>query len=72
MQNPSFQSKDFSHPTEVQNKTQLCNIDLLRGIAAIAILFWHYQHFYFQGTVGPTFELLKQQEPCKLVSKIVL
>jgi len=27
--------------------TTLCNIDLLRGIAALAILFWHYQHFYF-------------------------
>jgi len=25
----------------------LCNIDLLRGIAAFAILLWHYQHFYF-------------------------
>lgn len=25
----------------------LCNIDLLRGIAAIIILFWHYQHFYY-------------------------
>lgn len=26
---------------------QLCNIDFLRGIAALIILFWHYQHFYF-------------------------
>lgn len=25
----------------------LCNIDLLRGLGAFAILFWHYQHFYF-------------------------
>jgi peptidoglycan/LPS O-acetylase OafA/YrhL len=24
----------------------LCNIDLLRGLATIAILVWHYQHFY--------------------------
>lgn len=24
-----------------------CNIDFLRGIAAIVILLWHYQHFYF-------------------------
>lgn len=26
---------------------KLCNIDLLRGVAAIAILLWHYQHFYY-------------------------
>lgn len=31
-----------------ENKSPLlCNIDLLRGIAAISILFWHYQHFYY-------------------------
>lgn len=33
---------------EDENKPSLlCNIDLLRGIAAISILFWHYQHFYY-------------------------
>lgn len=33
---------------ESENKSSLlCNIDLLRGIAAISILFWHYQHFYY-------------------------
>lgn len=30
-----------------ESAQKLCNVDLLRGIAAIAILFWHYQHFYF-------------------------
>ena len=25
----------------------LANIDFLRGASALAILFWHYQHFYF-------------------------
>lgn len=29
------------------NNREICNIDLLRGIAAITILFWHYQHLYF-------------------------
>lgn len=29
------------------NTFEICNIDLLRGIAAITILFWHYQHLYF-------------------------
>lgn len=31
-------------PTEQQN---LCNIDLLRGLATFAVLIWHYQHFYY-------------------------
>ena len=29
------------------NKSNLCNIDLLRGLAIIAIIIWHYQHFYY-------------------------
>lgn len=28
-------------------QSNLCNIDLLRGLATIAILIWHYQHFYY-------------------------
>ena len=28
-------------------QSNLCNIDLLRGVATIAILVWHYQHFYY-------------------------
>lgn len=30
-----------------EGKQQISNIDFLRGIAAIAVLIWHYQHFYF-------------------------
>jgi peptidoglycan/LPS O-acetylase OafA/YrhL len=48
---------------------QLCNIDLLRGVAALAVLLWHYQHFWYF-TAGespknwvpeqqPLFEILK-------------
>jgi peptidoglycan/LPS O-acetylase OafA/YrhL len=28
-------------------QSHLCNIDLLRGLATIAVLVWHYQHFYY-------------------------
>lgn len=30
-----------------EKSSKLCNVDLLRGLAAIAILLWHYQHFYY-------------------------
>jgi peptidoglycan/LPS O-acetylase OafA/YrhL len=33
--------------TSYTTPQKLCNIDFLRGIAAIAILLWHYQHLYF-------------------------
>lgn len=32
---------------QTKHTREICNIDLLRGIAAITILFWHYQHLYF-------------------------
>lgn len=28
-------------------------LDVVRGVAALTILFWHYQHFYFSGTNNP-------------------
>lgn len=31
----------------LSKQPNLCNIDLLRGLATIAILVWHYQHFYY-------------------------
>lgn len=39
-------TKEITQST-TQLPATLCNIDLLRGLAALAILFWHYQHFYF-------------------------
>lgn len=29
------------------NRNHLSNIDFLRGIAAISVLIWHYQHFFY-------------------------
>ncbi|MHB8885754.1 MAG: acyltransferase family protein [Methylovirgula sp.] len=28
-------------------------LDILRGFAALSVVIWHYQHFFFQGTVLP-------------------
>jgi peptidoglycan/LPS O-acetylase OafA/YrhL len=34
--------------------------NFLRGICALAILFWHYQHFFFQGTGATDFDNTNQ------------
>lgn len=40
---------------------RLYTLDALRGIAALAVVFWHWQHFFFQGAVpGP---LQVEQQP---------
>ena len=33
--------------------TRLHSLDALRGVAALAVVFWHWQHFWFQG-VSPS------------------
>jgi peptidoglycan/LPS O-acetylase OafA/YrhL len=41
-------SNTYSNEHPLSSKPlQLSNVDLLRGLAAIAILVWHYQHFYY-------------------------
>ncbi|MFJ4196199.1 acyltransferase family protein [Pseudomonas sp. NPDC089534] len=40
---------------------RLYALDALRGIAALAVVFWHWQHFFFQGAVpGP---LVREEQP---------
>ncbi|MCU1750495.1 acyltransferase family protein [Pseudomonas sp. 6D_7.1_Bac1] len=40
---------------------RLYALDALRGVAALAVVFWHWQHFFFQGAVpGP---LQVEQQP---------
>lgn len=34
-------------PSNFNNCNQIISLDALRGIAAIAVIFWHYQHFYY-------------------------
>ncbi len=42
---------------------KLCNIDLLRGLATIAILVWHYQHFYYPMAGEPPTGWTPDQQP---------
>ncbi|OLF55486.1 acyltransferase family protein [Pseudomonas chlororaphis] len=40
---------------------RLYALDALRGLAALAVVFWHWQHFFFLGSVpGP---LLREEQP---------
>ncbi|WP_257012247.1 acyltransferase family protein [Pseudomonas moraviensis] len=40
---------------------RLYALDALRGIAALAVVFWHWQHFFFQGAApGP---LQREDQP---------
>jgi len=36
------------------------SLDALRGVAALIIVFWHWQHFYIQGTAAPDFDPTQQ------------
>ncbi|MBY0445501.1 MAG: hypothetical protein K2Q15_09875 [Burkholderiales bacterium] len=33
------------------------SLDALRGIAALCVVFWHWQHFFFAGTTAGKFDL---------------
>ena len=35
------------------NQGRLHSLDALRGVAALAVVFWHWQHFFFSGTAPP-------------------
>lgn len=36
------------------------SLDVLRGLAALGVVFWHWQHFFFQGTVLGDFDSQRQ------------
>jgi peptidoglycan/LPS O-acetylase OafA/YrhL len=38
-------------------------LDTTRGLAAIAVLIWHYQHFYYEGTFNPINAMTRHQQP---------
>jgi peptidoglycan/LPS O-acetylase OafA/YrhL len=57
---PTNKNDTFHPPTKQPN---LCNIDLLRGLATIAILLWHYQHFYYPQAGMPLAGWTPDQQP---------
>jgi peptidoglycan/LPS O-acetylase OafA/YrhL len=49
-------------PTAHQASARLYSLDVLRGIAAFAVVFWHWQHFSYDGTKpDPTFR--REEQP---------
>ena len=34
----------------LERPARLYSLDVLRGVAALAVVFWHWRHFFFQGT----------------------
>jgi peptidoglycan/LPS O-acetylase OafA/YrhL len=50
----------FSCPDRTEPR-HLLAVDLARGIGAIAILFWHYQHFFYHGTTHASPLAIEQQ-----------
>jgi len=35
------------------------SLDVLRGLAALSVVFWHWQHFFFSGTKPNTFDVTR-------------
>lgn len=50
------------HPAGIMTQTRLTSIDALRGLASLAVVLWHWQHFFPPGSVPadhyPMFQLL--------------
>ncbi|GAB2472839.1 hypothetical protein GCM10027082_25250 [Comamonas humi] len=42
---------------------RICNIDLLRGLVAVSVLIWHYQHFYYPTAEGLPVDWEPSQQP---------
>jgi len=43
-----------------QNKLErFYSLDVLRGIAALSVVFWHWQHFFYSGTKPGTFDVTR-------------
>ena len=34
------------------------SLDVVRGIAALSVVLWHWQHFFYDGTIGKNFSSL--------------
>lgn len=40
--------------------SRVYTLDVLRGVAALSVIFWHWQHFFYIGDQPTNFELMKQ------------
>ncbi len=65
---PGSLESDSAHPrrsthdplTPIAVPKRFFSLDALRGIAALAVVFWHWQHFFYHGTVRGEFAKLRQ------------
>jgi peptidoglycan/LPS O-acetylase OafA/YrhL len=48
--------------TDTKASDRLYSLDALRGIAALAVVFWHWQHFFYTGPVPPH-RFARDQQP---------
>lgn len=56
---------------DVDSSARIYTLDVLRGIAALSVVFWHWQHFFYVGDQPTNFEIAKQPffEPLALLYK---
>lgn len=46
----------LSHQAPVNTARHLYSLDFARGVAALAVVLWHWQHFFFNGSVPGVFQ----------------
>ena len=57
---PQPQWTEMRMPIEPDTKSErLYSLDCLRGLAALSVVFWHWQHFFFVGATLQNFDVAK-------------
>src|SRR5437867_12012474 len=49
-----------TEPVAAVTRSRLAALDALRGVAALAVVFWHWQHFFYHGTRRGALEISRQ------------
>jgi peptidoglycan/LPS O-acetylase OafA/YrhL len=55
--------KDLSKTSAFNHKHELAGIEILRFLCAVAVLIWHYQHFFFLGEFDNTQAQFRPVQP---------
>lgn len=42
------------------NSSRIYTLDVLRGVAALSVVFWHWQHFFYEGNQPAGFDRVRQ------------
>lgn len=46
--------------THTKESARLYPLDVLRGVAALSVVFWHWQHFFYAGDKPAVFDIVRQ------------